>query len=41
MTVVQMEHNRPSKGHISNIADEVWPVSAIHATLSTCFDVKD
>lgn len=41
MIAIQMEHSRPRKGQISNIADAVRPVSAMHVTLSTCFDAKD
>lgn len=36
-----MECTGPIKGQISHIAAAVWPVSAIHVNLSTCFDDKD
>lgn len=36
-----MEHSGLRKGQISSTAAAVWPVSAIHVTLATCFDGKD
>ena len=39
--IVEMEHSGPRKGQISNTDAVVWPASAIHVILSTCFDDED